>query len=261
MELKGKNVVYVGGFGGIGQKCLLAFLRKEIKHLIICDLHENSALMLDLAKTFPQTCLNFIPIDVIQRESIEEAFRTASNIVHNQIDVLVNGCGLMNDCLIDLTIGINLTGVIYSSLIALSYLDKSKGGRGGMIVNIGSVVGLEPSGMFAVYSAAKAGLIAFTRALANPLYYAHTGVSFITICPGFTDTSLLESIRGKETLTEYAASMAERFALVKKQSAEICADNLVGVLEKAKNGSVWMLDIGEVKEMRFEVLWRPAMEV
>lgn len=58
------------------------------------------------------------------------------------------------------------TGVIHSTLIALDYMDKSKGGQGGLIVNISSVAGLEPSGMFAVYSAAKCGLTAFTRALA-----------------------------------------------------------------------------------------------
>lgn len=71
----------------------------------------------------------------------------------------------------------------------------------------------------------------------------------------------MDSIRGKETLTEYSAPMAERFAHVKRQSAEKCAENLVGVLEKAKNGSVWMLDIGDVKEMNFDILWRPAMNI
>lgn len=79
------------------------------------------------------------------------------------------------------------------------------------------------------------------------------------MCPGFTDTALLQSIRGKETLTAYAAPMAQRFAIVKKQSAEKCAENLVETLSKAKNGSVWMLDLGEVKEMEFKVLWKPAM--
>lgn len=174
-------------------------------------------------------------------------------------------------------------------------MDKSKGGNGGMIVNISSVAGLEPSGMFAIYSASKCGLTAFTRAIAvslnyfchtyvhiylhahtyhahtyeclfdcyfqNPLYFANTGVSFVTICPGFTDTALLESIRGKETLTEYSAPMAERFTLAIRQSAEKCAENLINVLEVAKNGSVWMLDLGQIKEMQLEVLWRPAMNV
>lgn len=31
MDLKGKNIIYIGGFGGIGQKCLEAFLKKQVK--------------------------------------------------------------------------------------------------------------------------------------------------------------------------------------------------------------------------------------
>ncbi|XP_037809300.1 uncharacterized protein LOC119602045 [Lucilia sericata] len=259
MDLKGKNIIYIGGFGGIGQKCLEAFLKKQVKHLVICDLQLNADVFKTLENRYIDSCLMYIPIDITKRQSIEETFKLAATKLDSAIDVVVNGCGLMDDRYIDLTIDINLTGVIHSTLIALDYMDKSKGGRGGFIVNISSVAGLEPSGMFAVYSAAKCGLTAFTRALANPLYFAHTGVSLVTMCPGFTDTALLESIRGKETLTKYAGPMAQRFAFVKKQSAEICAENMVDILSKAKNGSVWMLDLGKVKEMEFAVLWKPAM--
>ncbi|XP_046808433.1 peroxisomal hydratase-dehydrogenase-epimerase-like [Lucilia cuprina] len=260
MDLKGKNIIYIGGFGGIGQKCLEAFLKKQVKHLVICDLQLNADVFKTLESRYIDSCLTYIPIDITKRQSIEETFKlAATKLVDSSIDVVVNGCGLMDDRYIDLTIDINLTGVIHSTLIALDYMDQSKGGRGGLIVNISSVAGLEPSGMFAVYSAAKCGLTAFTRALANPLYFAHTGVSLVTMCPGFTDTALLESIRGKETLTKYAGPMAQRFAFVKKQSAEICAENLVDILSKAKNGSVWMLDLGKIKEMEFAVLWKPAM--
>lgn len=62
-------------------------------------------------------------------------------------------------------------------------MDKSKNGNGGLIVNISSVAGLEPSGMFAVYSAAKCGLTAFTRAMAvsNERQRANQGYSEIRI--------------------------------------------------------------------------------
>ena len=79
------------------------------------------------------------------------------------------------------------------------------------------------------------------------------------MCPGFTDTPLLYTIRGKETLPDYSASMADRFGMVKKQSAEKCAENVIDALSRSKNGSVWILDLGEAKEMEFTVLWKPAM--
>lgn len=38
MDLKGKNIIYIGGFGGIGQKCLEAFLKKQVKVSRSCNI-------------------------------------------------------------------------------------------------------------------------------------------------------------------------------------------------------------------------------
>lgn len=56
-------------------------------------------------------------------------------------------------------------GVVNSCLVALEYMDKSKGGKGGMIMNISSVAGLEPTARMSIYSGAKHGVTAFTRGL------------------------------------------------------------------------------------------------
>lgn len=45
-------------------------------------------------------------------------------------------------------------------------MDKSKGGRGGLVVNISSVAGIQPTAAMAIYSAAKHGVTALTRSLA-----------------------------------------------------------------------------------------------
>uniref|UniRef100_D3TR41 Alcohol dehydrogenase 1 n=1 Tax=Glossina morsitans morsitans TaxID=37546 RepID=D3TR41_GLOMM len=258
MDLKDKNVIYIGGFGGIGQKCLQTFLKREIKNLIVCDLHDNKEVLRSLRDSYSYSNIFYIPIDVTKNESIEEAYKLAAKKV-NKFDVVVNGCGLMNDSFIDLTIDINLKGVIHSTLKALEYMDASKGGRGGVIANISSVAGLQPNGMFAIYSAAKCGLTAFTCSLAYPLYYKYTGISLITLCPGFTDTTLLDSVRGKETLTEYAEPLAVAFAKVKRQTPEICAEMIVKAVEISKNGNVWMLDNGEMTEIEFKTFWKPKL--
>lgn len=56
-------------------------------------------------------------------------------------------------------------GVIYSTFAALRLMDKSKGGNGGLIVNISSIVSLDAYGAYAVYTASKYGVNGFTRAL------------------------------------------------------------------------------------------------
>lgn len=156
MDLKGKNIIYIGGFGGIGQKCLEAFLKKQVKvsrscnidvcllcnfknlllttiytyccmffmvvckkyafnvycllqHLLICDLNENTDVLKRLTSQYPDTNVGYIPIDITKRQTIVEAFKLAASKLDNTtIDVVVNGCGLMDDRYIDLTIDINL---------------------------------------------------------------------------------------------------------------------------------------------------------
>ncbi|TMW47846.1 hypothetical protein DOY81_007080 [Sarcophaga bullata] len=258
MELENKNVIYLGGFGGIGQKCVVEFLKRNINSLIIFDLKENTDVLKNLQNTYKSSQISFIPVDVTKSESIENAYKQAKEKL-DSIDVVVNGCGLMNDRHLDLTIDINLRGVIQSSLTALNYMDKSKGGRGGIIVNISSIAGIEKTGMFAIYSAAKHGVTAFSRSMANPLYYHHTQVNFITICPGLTDTALLDELQDKTTLKEYAGPMVQRFAHIKRQSAEACAKNLVKAVENNKLGSVWLLDLGELSEIDMPILWKPTL--
>lgn len=107
MELENKNVIYLGGFGGIGQKCVVEFLKRNIKSLIIFDLKENTEVLKNLQNTYKSSEISFIAVDVTKSESIENAYKQAKEKL-DSIDVVVNGCGLMNDRHLDLTIDINL---------------------------------------------------------------------------------------------------------------------------------------------------------
>ncbi|KAH8239471.1 hypothetical protein KR032_004663 [Drosophila birchii] len=260
MNLAGKNVVYLGGFGGIGQKCVQELLQRQIKSLAIFDLAENSQVLAEWKSKNPDIDIFYQKVDITQKSDIEAAYKATAERLGGRFDVVVNGSGLMNDRLIELTIQINLLGVIHSTLTALEYMDKAKGGHGGVIVNISSVAGLQPTALMAIYSAAKTGVTTFTRALANPIYYAHSGVGFITICPGFTDTGLLDDI-GSKTTFDYETPMVAMFSKVKRQKAEDCARNLVKAIETAKNGAVLMLELGETHDVDMPDLWKPQFDV
>lgn len=82
-------------------------LIKFSQNLIVCDLHDNKEVLRSLRDSYSYSNIFFIPIDVTKNESIEEAYKLAAKKV-NKFDVVVNGCGLMNDSFIDLTIDINL---------------------------------------------------------------------------------------------------------------------------------------------------------
>ncbi|XP_017043297.1 alcohol dehydrogenase-like [Drosophila ficusphila] len=256
MDLTGKNVVYLGGFGGIGQKCVQELLQRPIKALAIFDLAKNADLLAEWKGKHPNTDIFYQKVDITKKSDIDAAYKaTAERFGH--FDVVVNGSGLMNDRLVELSIQINLLGVINSTLTALEYMDKAKGGKGGLILNISSVAGLQPTAIMAIYSAAKTGVTTFTRALANPFFFAHSGVGFVTICPGFTDTGLLEDIGSKTTFT-YETPMLAMFNKVKRQKAEDCARNLVLAIETAKNGDVLMIEDGKTQEIDMPVMWKPT---
>ncbi|XP_053953692.1 alcohol dehydrogenase-like [Anastrepha ludens] len=258
MDLNGKNVIYAGGFGGIGQACVKELLEKGVQNLAILDLTENKELLEALQKSYPATIIHFIQFDVSKKERITAAFKEAVAKMQH-FDVLVNGCGIMTDEHVDLTVEINLLGVIHSTLTALPYMDKSAGGRGGIIVNVSSVAGLEATGLFAIYSATKHGVTAFTRCMADKIYFDRFGVSFITICPGITDTNIFRNAHKKVTF-EFAQEPAKIFYKAKLQTAEICAKNMIKVMETCKNGGAYILDIGNIEEVTFPELWKPSFE-
>ncbi|KAH8239428.1 hypothetical protein KR032_004238 [Drosophila birchii] len=276
MDLSGKNVIYFGGFGGIGQKCVQELLQRKIKSLAIFDLTENSQVLAEWKSKNPDIDIFYKKVDITQKSDIEAVYKATAERLGGHFDVVVNGSGLMNDRLIELTIQINLVsrpklnikvsyslfyyfqlGVVYSCLTALKYMDKTKGGQGGLILNISSVAGLQPMATMAIYSAAKTGVTTFTRAMAHPNYYARSGVGFITVCPGFTETGLLDDIVNKTTFDYQNPIMAGK---IRKQTPEQCARSLVRALETANNGDVLLLELGETHEVDIPSHWKPQFE-
>ena len=102
----------------------------------------------------------------------------------------------------DRALGVNLTGAFLTTQAALPSLRRAGQGR---IINIASTAGLTGYGYVTAYCAAKHGLVGLTRALAIEL--AKTDVTVNAVCPGFTDTPLLEG--AVETITAKTGRSAE----------------------------------------------------
>ena len=106
-------------------------------------------------------------------------------------------------------LGINLTGTFLTTQAALPSIKQAGNGR---IVNIASTAGMTGYPYVSAYCASKHGVIGLTRALALEL--AKTDVTVNAVCPGFTDTPLLDGaidvITGKtgRTADEARASLA-----------------------------------------------------
>jgi 3-oxoacyl-[acyl-carrier protein] reductase len=112
-----------------------------------------------------------------------------------EVDVLVNNAGLTRDGLIArmpdedwrAVIETNLSGAFYTCRAAARSMMRR---RAGAIVNVSSIVGLHGNPGQTNYSASKAGIIGFTKALAREL--APRGVRANVVAPGYVDTRLTD---------------------------------------------------------------------
>jgi len=114
-----------------------------------------------------------------------------------RIDILVNNAGMNIDKPLgqleveewDQVIQLDLNGVFYATHAALPYMTEQESGR---IINISSVVGEQGNMMQSNYSAAKAGLLGFTKTAALEL--AQNNITVNAVAPGFIETEMVEAI-------------------------------------------------------------------
>ena len=107
------------------------------------------------------------------------------------VDILVNNAGIIDDGLLvrmsddswERVIDTNLNGTFYCTRAALRTMLRRRWGR---IINIGSVVGLRGNPGQANYTASKAGIIGFTKALAKEV--ATRNITVNTVAPGYLET-------------------------------------------------------------------------
>jgi acetoacetyl-CoA reductase len=114
-----------------------------------------------------------------------------------RIDILVNNAGMNIDKPLgqleveewDHVIQLDLNGVFYATHAALPYMTEQESGK---IINISSVVGEQGNMMQSNYSAAKAGVLGFTKTAALEL--AQNNITVNAVAPGFIETEMVEAI-------------------------------------------------------------------
>ncbi|MEX2081286.1 MAG: SDR family oxidoreductase, partial [Dehalococcoidia bacterium] len=185
--------VVTGGASGIG----LAIARKmaaEGAHLVIADLNFGAAKLIA-----EELAGNAVEADV-SREPGVKAMVEAAVAARGRLDILVNNAGVgtegkrLADCdedEWDRVVRIDLTSVFLCMKAALPALRASGYGS---IVNVASVAAIVAWRGTAPYTAAKGGVAALTRATAAE--YARLGVRVNCLCPGVTETPLMERATG-----------------------------------------------------------------
>ncbi|XP_054726557.1 alcohol dehydrogenase 1-like [Anastrepha obliqua] len=256
MSLAGKNVVFVGGLGFIGYEACKQIMTRDLASFFVFDILDKPEAVQALQEINPKTKVYYTKFDITSKDSIKSAIEDVVSKVQ-YIDVLINGAGILADPNVELTFNINLIGPINTTFAALPHMDKNQKGRGGVIVNIASVLGLEPCPPAAVYCASKFGVMGFSRSLGHPYYFEHTGVAVVTFCPGLTDTPLKNNIGSKYTF-DYSKEIGEKLNSSKTQKPEVCGAHLAQVAELQDNGGIYISNQGTLTKVTPSVYWEPT---
>ncbi|XP_076657969.1 uncharacterized protein LOC143362046 [Halictus rubicundus] len=243
-QIKNKTILITGAARGLGLTYTQYMLKNGAKIVSILDLPTSTGntTVATLEKEFGKGKALFFPCDVTNVKQFEETFEKAAKIM-GVIDIVINNAGVLNDKNWKLAIDVNIGGVIQGSFLALEHMRIDKGGKGGTLVNVASTVALRIQSVAPVYCAGKHQVLAFSRCLQE--WYEHTGVRVLIMCPGLTKTNLLDSI--PSTILDFndAEKYKEKIDSSPSQGPEIVAETMVSLIQKGKNGSVWVSDVGE----------------
>ncbi|GFR13663.1 15-hydroxyprostaglandin dehydrogenase, partial [Trichonephila clavata] len=164
MNFAGKIALVTGGAQGIGRAYTNALLNVGMR-VCICDIQEDPAIeFIENLSAEHKNNIIFQKCDVSSFSDFKNAFDKVIS-TFGRIDVLINNAGILNEQNFQRTVEVNLIGVIHGTLLAFEYMDISKGGQGGHIINTASITGLGPLYIAPVYSATKHAIVGYTRSL------------------------------------------------------------------------------------------------
>ena len=188
-RLGGRVAIVTGAAGGIGEAIARAFAGEGAR-VAIADVNEAGAT--DAAARIGRDAL---PVRVDVTNEAEIARAVAATIARfGRLDILVNNAGIMRKAYVkdmpaalwDQVLDVNLKATFLCSKAALPAMIDGR--RGGRIINIASIAGKVGEPTASAYSAAKWGVLGFTRSLA--LEVAEHNILVNAICPGPIPTAL-----------------------------------------------------------------------
>jgi len=201
-SLSGKVALITGASRGIGKEIALELSRLGAEVFInYSSSDEKAEEVVNLIKKSGGKA-HKLKFDVSKEDSVNLAFEEIIKI-NGTIDILINNAGITRDGLLmrmkseqwDDVLNTNLKGVFLCTKYASKFMMKK---RSGNIVNISSVVGIIGNPGQANYSAAKAGVIGFTKTWAKE--FASRGINVNAIAPGFIETEMTEKLNTEDIL-------------------------------------------------------------
>jgi 3-oxoacyl-[acyl-carrier protein] reductase len=194
--------IVTGASRGIGRATAIALAATGVK--VVVNYAQSSGAAEEVVQEIEKNGGNAIALkaDVSKTEEVDSLIDQTLK-TFGRIDILVNNAGITRDTLLlrmkledwQAVIDLNLTGVFLCTKAASKVMLKQKSGR---VINITSVAGLMGNPGQANYSAAKAGVIGFSKTVAKEL--AVRGITVNAVAPGFIATDMTNDLKADEIL-------------------------------------------------------------
>ncbi|HEX9126927.1 MAG TPA: SDR family NAD(P)-dependent oxidoreductase [Methylomirabilota bacterium] len=203
MKLRGKTALVTGGGRGIGRAIALGLAEEGAQVAVLDILGDNAAAV---AREIEATGVKALALtaDLTKRAQVDLAVADVL-AQFGQIDILVNNAGWdrmemfldSEEETWDKIIAINFKGILYACKAALPSMIAHGQGK---VISIASDAGRAGSTGEAVYAGTKGAIIAFSKTLAREM--ARHKITVNVVCPGLTETPLLQGIREQSPKTE-----------------------------------------------------------
>ena len=206
MLLEGKNAIVTGGSQGIGAAIALELAREGANVCLTYRKHESEAQeYADQISKMGRKALA-VKCDISSFSEAEAVVKAALN-EFSSLQILVNNAGMNWDAVSwkmseeqwDRVIEVNLKGYFNFTRQAAPIFKEQKYGK---VINITSINGLRGKFGQTNYSASKAGIIGFTKALAKEL--GGFGVNVNAVAPGLIETAMLRDSESRDKIIDMA---------------------------------------------------------
>lgn len=191
LDLHGRVAVITGGSGGIGLACARRMLASGAE-VALWDISQAS--LDDARQSLGHVSCH--RVDISQEQSVQQAAQSTLE-AHGRVDILVNSAGVSDGaCEVSeyplerwrRVIEINLVGTF---LCSKTLVGGMRGNGYGRIVNVSSTAGKDGNAFASAYSAAKAGVIGFTKAMAKENVASDIRINCVT--PAAIETAMLRN--------------------------------------------------------------------
>ncbi len=230
-DLSGKIALVTGASGGIGKEISIALAKQGAKVLLA---GRNERALEETQKSIIGDSVVLPSADLSTAEGVE-ALMTSALQYGDAVDILVNNAGLTKDGLAmrmkledwQKVIDVNLTSTFLLAQAAIKGMMRKREGR---IINISSIVGTTGNPGQTNYCATKAGVIGWSKSLAQEV--ASRGITVNCVSPGFIATAMTDELNEQQK-----ESLLSRIPLKRMGEAK---DVAAAVVYLASNEAAWV---------------------